>query len=64
MEMEGRSKEINDIKYKEVEVNKMIVNGKEQAGNIINAEDTKDRQELNVTVYTQHYGTPGKRREA
>jgi len=52
METEGRNKEINDIKYKEVEVNKMIINGKEQAGNIINAEDTKDRQELNVTVYT------------
>ncbi|MFV0239109.1 MAG: hypothetical protein ACK5H4_03580 [Lacrimispora sphenoides] len=58
MEMEGRSKEINDIKYKEVEVNKMIVNGKEQAGNIINAEDTKDRQELNVTVYTRSITEP------
>jgi hypothetical protein len=45
--------EINDTKYKEVEVNKMIINGKEQAGNIINAEDTKDKQELNVTVYTR-----------
>ncbi|GEM_PF-742634 len=53
METEGRNKEINDIKYKEVEVKKMIINGKEQAGNIINAEDTKDRQELNVTVYTR-----------
>lgn len=53
METEGKNKEINDIKYKEVEVNKMIINGKEQAGNIINAEDTKDRQELNVTVYTR-----------
>ncbi|HCD42706.1 MAG TPA: hypothetical protein DEQ64_03005 [Lachnoclostridium sp.] len=45
--------EINDTKYKEVEVNKIIINGKEQAGNIINAEDTKDKQELNVTVYTR-----------
>ncbi len=53
METEGRNKEINDIKYKEVEVNKMIINGKEQTGNIINAEDTKDMQELNVTVYTR-----------
>ncbi len=53
MEAESRNKEINDTKYKEVEVNKMIINGKEQAGNIINAEDTKDRQELNVTVYTR-----------
>jgi len=58
METEGRNKEINDIKYKEVEVNKMIINGKEQAGNIINAEDTKDRQELNVTVYTRSITEP------
>ncbi len=58
METEGRNKEINDIKYKEVEVNKMIINGKEQTGNIINAEDTKDRQELNVTVYTRSITEP------
>lgn len=58
METESRNKEINDIKYKEVEVNKMIINGKEQAGNIINAEDTKDRQELNVTVYTRSITEP------
>ncbi|WP_313186746.1 hypothetical protein [Lacrimispora sp.] len=58
METESRNKEINDIKYKEVEVNKMIVNGKEQVGNIINAEDTKDRQELNVTVYTRSITEP------
>lgn len=58
METEGRNKEINDIKYKEVEVNKMIINGKEQAGNIINAEDTKDMQELNVTVYTRSITEP------
>ena len=53
MEDESRNKEINDTKYKEVEINKMIVNGKEQAGNIINAEDTKGKQEINVTVYTR-----------
>ncbi|MBW4848041.1 MAG: hypothetical protein KZY87_20995 [Lachnospiraceae bacterium] len=58
METEGRNKEINDIKYKEVEVNKMIINGKEQTGNIINAEDTKDMQELNVTVYTRSKTEP------
>lgn len=58
METEIRNKEINDIKYKEVEVNKMIINGKEQAGNIINAEDTKDKQELNVTVYTRSITEP------
>ncbi|MDR1769198.1 MAG: hypothetical protein LBS02_00985 [Hungatella sp.] len=50
--------EINDTQYKEVEVNKMIINGKEQAGNIINAEDTKDKQELNVTVYTRSITDP------
>ncbi|GLC80522.1 hypothetical protein [Lacrimispora brassicae] len=53
MEDESRNKEINDTKYKEVEINKMIINGKEQAGNIINAEDTKGKQEINVTVYTR-----------
>lgn len=42
-----------DTKYKEVKINKMIVNGKEQAGNIISTEDSKEKQELNVTVYTQ-----------
>lgn len=52
MEDESRNKEINDTKYKEVKINKMIVNGKEQAGNIINAEDTIGKQEINVTVYT------------
>lgn len=40
-------------KYKEVKINKMIVNGKEQVSNVISAEDTKEKQELNVTVYTQ-----------
>lgn len=42
-----------DSSYKEIRINKMIVNGKEQEGNIIQAEDTKNIQELNVTVYTQ-----------
>lgn len=40
--------------YKEMKVSKMIVNGKEQEGNIISAEVTKDSQQLNVTVYTQN----------
>ncbi len=53
MEDESKNKEINDTKYKEVKINKMIINGKEQAGNIINAEDTNGKQELNVTVYTR-----------
>lgn len=53
MEQENK-KEIMDGKYKEVKINKMIVNGKEQEGNIIHGEDTKNLQELNVTVYTQN----------
>jgi hypothetical protein len=53
MENENKN-DIIDGKYKEIKINKMIVNGKEQEGNIINAEDTKDIQELNVTVYTQN----------
>jgi hypothetical protein len=40
--------------YQEMKVSKMIVNGKEQEGNVINAEVTKDIQQLNVTVYTQN----------
>ncbi|MDF2889563.1 MAG: hypothetical protein K0R23_3948 [Lacrimispora sp.] len=40
--------------YKEMKVSKMIVNGKEQEGNVISAEVTKDNQQLNVTVYTQN----------
>lgn len=49
-------KQFDSIKsnYKEMKVSKMIVNGKEQEGNIISAEDTKDIQQLNVTVYTQN----------
>ncbi|ADL05445.1 hypothetical protein [Lacrimispora saccharolytica] len=53
MEDEIKNREINDTQYKEVEINKMIINGKEQAGNIINAEDTRGKQEINVTVYTR-----------
>jgi len=40
--------------YKEMKVSKLIVNGKEQEGNIISAEVTKDNQQLNVAVYTQN----------
>lgn len=39
--------------YKEIKINKMLINGKEQEGNVISAEDTADKQELNITVYTQ-----------
>lgn len=52
MELKNEDNKI-DSSYKEVKINKMIVNGKEQEGNIIEAEDTKNVQELNVTVYTQ-----------
>ena len=39
--------------YEEMKVSKLIVNGKEQEGNIISAEDTRDNQQLNVTIYTK-----------
>ncbi|MFA9376169.1 MAG: hypothetical protein ACERKZ_05370 [Lachnotalea sp.] len=44
---------IEDKEYREVEINKIVINGKEKMGNIISAKDTKDKQELNVTVYTK-----------
>jgi hypothetical protein len=53
MENENKS-DIIDSGYKEIKINKMIVNGKEQDGNIIDGGDTKNIQELNVTVYTQN----------
>ncbi|MDK2967534.1 MULTISPECIES: hypothetical protein [Lacrimispora] len=40
--------------YKEMKVSKMVVNGKEREGNVIHPEDTRDSQQLNVTVYTQN----------
>ncbi|MGC6175017.1 hypothetical protein [Lacrimispora sp. 38-1] len=53
METENKFETIKNS-YKEMKVSKMIVNGKEQAGNIISAEDTKDTQQLNVTIYTKN----------
>lgn len=53
MEQEKKNEELLDSKYKEVKINKIIIDGKEQEGNIINSEDTKDKQELNITVYTK-----------
>ncbi|RDY31895.1 hypothetical protein [Lachnotalea glycerini] len=58
LNQDSESENINqNKKYKEVKINKMIVNGKEQEGNIILAEDTKGKTELNVTVYTQDIKT-------
>lgn len=53
MERENKN-DIFDSQYKEIKINKMIVNGKEQEGNIIDGDETKNIQELNVTVYTQN----------
>lgn len=47
------NKSMLENKYKEVKISKMVVNGKEQTGNVIDSADTKDNQELNITVYTQ-----------
>ncbi len=53
--MDGENKfEAIKNNYKEMKVSRIIVNGKEQAGNIISSEDTKDTQQLNVTIYTQN----------
>lgn len=41
-------------KYKEMKVSKIVVNGEEHEGNVINAEDAAKSQQLNVTVYTQN----------
>lgn len=46
-----------DETYKELSISKMIVNGKEQNGNMILADMTKDRQIINVTVYTKEVET-------
>lgn len=48
---------LNGKEYKEVKIKKMIINGKEQEGSIIKAEDTTDKQELNITLYTQNSET-------
>lgn len=45
--------EIDGKTYKEVKINKLIINGKEQGSQIISADETKSNQELNVTIYTQ-----------
>ena len=55
--------ENGDKEYKEIKIGKMIVNGKEQKGNIISSEDTKNKQELHVTIYTQDLDTVEKKRE-
>lgn len=57
MDPENKIEDLIDTNYKEVKINKLIINGKEQEGNIITAEDTKDKQELNVTVFTENSKT-------
>lgn len=49
--------EINGKNYKEVKINKLVINGKEQQGQIIPADATKGAQEINVTVYTKDSDT-------
>jgi len=50
---ENSSELVIDSNYKEVQINKMIINGKEQEGNLITIDDTRGKQEINVKVYTQ-----------
>ena len=49
--------EIDGEIYREVKIDKLIINGKEQQGQIIPADATIGKQEINVTVYTQHLNT-------
>lgn len=49
--------EIDNKDYKEVKIKKMVVDGKEQDGNMIYAKDTKDKQQLYVTIYTEESST-------
>lgn len=45
--------EIDGKTYKEVKINKLVINGKEQQGQIISSDTTDHVQEINVTIYTQ-----------
>lgn len=45
--------EIDNKDYKEMVISKMVIDGKEQSGNMIRAEDTMEKQQLNVTIYAQ-----------
>lgn len=47
----------NDTNYKEVQIKEMLIDGKKQEGNIITIDNTKGKQEINVTVYTQDIET-------
>lgn len=45
-------KEIEGKKYKDIPIDKMIVNGKEVSGNVISAEDASGG-DLTVTIITE-----------
>ncbi|MEY8355921.1 hypothetical protein AALB39_21550 [Lachnospiraceae bacterium 54-53] len=57
MDLENKTEDLIGANYKEVKINKIIIDGKEQAGNIISAEDTKDKHELSVAVFTEESKT-------
>jgi len=48
------SKIIADKAYKEVKINKMIINGQERNGCIIPAEETTEDNEMTVTIFTEN----------
>lgn len=48
---------IDGQEYNEVEIEKLIINGKEQDGFVISAEQTKGISELNVTLQTKKQDT-------
>lgn len=47
-------KTINGKTYKEVKINKMIINGHEENGCVIPAEKTTGDNEMTVTIFTDN----------
>ncbi|WP_155268559.1 hypothetical protein [Clostridium beijerinckii] len=47
-------KVIDGKSYKEVKINKIIVNGKEISGSIIPAEDATEDNDMTVTIFTEN----------
>lgn len=61
--MENKIKKFDNKKYKELAIDKIVLNGKEKTECIISADETKNRQELHVTVYTHNKNTVPKEKK-
>ncbi|WP_070001154.1 hypothetical protein [Cellulosilyticum sp. I15G10I2] len=55
--------EIDGKTYQEVKIKKLVINGKEQHGQIISADAADNAQEISVTIYTQDSNTTEKLQE-